>query len=50
MMEMEAMYSNAGIVVGFTMPRLPSRTGKASRARFVSLKASFPVMTGRICT
>ena len=30
-MEMEAMYSDAGIVVGFTMPRPPSRTGRASR-------------------
>ena len=46
-MEMEAMYSDAGILVGFTMPTPPSCTSKASKARSVSLKAPFPVMAGR---
>ena len=45
-MEMETMYSDAGIVVGFTMPRPPS-TGKVSRTWSVSLKATVPVMAGR---
>ena len=46
MIEVEAMYSDAGIAVGFTMPRTPS-TGKASRAWSVALKAPFLVMAGR---
>ena len=46
-MEMEALYSDGGIVAGFTMPRPHSCTNKASGARSVSLKTPFPVIAGR---
>ena len=46
-MDIEILYKDEGSDVGFSMPKPPSLTGKASRGRSVSLNAPFPVMAGK---
>ena len=46
-MDIDMLYWDEGSDVGFSMPTPPSLTGKASRARSVSLNASLPVMAGK---